>query len=243
MGYPSFGSYDLPGRIQLMGDDIALRPRTADPAGRDGIISQGALLGAKRIPIRSRVVCTSFSAAETAWQAIKAGLAPRVRRALILPQATDRRYQAEVESLTRITDPALWTFDYEVGFLVPSGCSEAVTATSVTGLTSGANTISSPSGDEEALPTITLVVSVIGTITLAADLGGQSMVIAPTSTGTYLINSEAETITKAGVDASSIWSSGAFPTFVPGSANTLTITLAGGATLTSASLTYRARWR
>lgn len=241
MANPTFGSYTLPGIIQFMGDEVSLRPRVAETAGRDGIVSQGALLGPKRVAIRGIVRASSVATMESAWQALKSGLG-RTRQPLILPTNTDIRYQAELESLTRSTDPRAWAFSYEAGFLVPAGVAEAVSATSVTGLTSGANTISAPAGDEAALPAITLVVSVVGTITLTAS-AGQTFVIAPTTTGTYIIDSEAETITKSGADASSAWTSGAFPTLTPGASNTLTIGLAGGATLTSASLTYRARYR
>ena len=247
MASPTFGSYTLPGSIQTTTDDVAARLRTWEPAGKAGIGSNGGLLASKRVSIQGIANYTSVATRDAGWEAIKAGLPPGVTRALVVSAATPARYfSCEVEQVGRqLSAQFPFRLVYDVTFLVPSGVALATTATTQT-LTSSGGTVTSVVGSESALPLLTLTVSAIassGDVIITNSTTNESITLRPTATGALYLDSSAETITRSGSDVSTEWRAGQFLSFAAGVANTLTVGVSGGATVSGMALSYQARWR
>jgi hypothetical protein len=97
-----------------------------------------------------------------------------------------------------------------------------------------------PGGTEAARPLLTLVVSVVGTIRVLVE-GAVVFAFVPDATGTYILDMEAQTFTKGGVDKLTTITEGGFFE-LPTTESDITFTYADGGALTSASIQWRRAW-
>lgn len=247
MANPTYGSYTLPGAIQITTDDVAAELSTWKPSGRSGQGSADSLLAAKRVSVQGIANYGSVALRDAGWEAIKAGLPVGPLRGLVTRSVTPARYfEARVEQLSHQINPQFpFRLVYDVSFFIPSGVALASTATTQT-LTGTGGTVTAPAGTEPALPMLELTVSAIGTngdVIVTNSTTNESITLRPTATGTIYLDASAETITRGGVSVATDWRAGQFLTLVPGVANTLTVATSGGAAVSGLALSYKARWR
>jgi phage-related protein len=239
----AFGSYSYPKcHILSRPRALAAKLRIAPTPGRDGEYSQGGLVGARRLVVSGVLIAASGDDIDTLWDAFVAAHAPGAAQALY-PDRSDRYLRAEVEMIqeTQGGETYMGAVPWEVAFVCVNPFYYAATATAPV-LTTGGGTFT-VGGSAPALGAFTLNVSAIGSggsITVTNSTTGKAFTITPTATGNIIIDCDAETVTRAGVDVTAEFS-GLFFALSVGS-NTIAITTAGGATLSAASLSYRNRW-
>jgi hypothetical protein len=239
-GSYSFGDTGNWAKVQFQPN---YRSRTAERPNRGGMFSAGTLFSELSLTIMGQIVPASntLQARRDAYDALQAVFAPGGSQQLKID--SDRYINAEPRSFAMSEPDNSFSLIKWAGTLVsyedpPWWDAVATTA----GLTvAGSPNALTVAGTGPAAPVISIVVTaapVNSTITIL-DQYGNSMVISPDAAGTFIIDSYAETITKSGVDKSNRCT-GQFPMLVNGSSS-LTITLAGGATASGASLSYHAR--
>jgi phage-related protein len=183
------------------------------------------------------IVRTSFSDLLDAWSSLSAAHDTGVPVQLCI---RDNWYLwAVCESITD-SERGVDHIGYQAQYAARDPYYYSATA-STPALTTGGGTFT-VGGNKAALPTLTLTVSAApagGTITVANSATGESFVLSPNSALAYVLDSRLETVTMSGVDATGQFA-GQFLTLAVGS-NTLTITTAGGATLSAASITFNGR--
>jgi phage-related protein len=234
----AFGSYDYGAisglTVQKLTDGLEVKQRIADTPGRHGNYTAGGLIAPRRFSLSGLLVGTSATDLRDKWEAFRAAHAPGVPAQFY--QHSDRYVWAEVEGIGKaeFNELARVHLEWDVDFFCSDPFAYAHTPGAQTGLAAGGTV--SPGGTAYALPLWTIVVGTIGTITIENETTGQEMVFVPTQTGTYLIDSRLETITRSGVDKSAEMN-GEFLRCNVG-ANTLTVNVSGGAVVTS----LRADW-
>jgi hypothetical protein len=240
-----YGGYTFPsGEITTVQASPEYKERVSTPAGKGGRYSAGSLFVCLHLQVEGNVVgsdTTDPATTRSAWDNIAALFAPGLAKQLFID--SDRYCNAEPTSFAEAKAWNAQTARYYSATLTANDDPPwfSTTTTSQTLATSGATTFSAL-GTGPADPVITLVVSAApaGSLITITDASGNECAISPDSTGTFILDSYADTILKSGVDKYALLT-GELLRLLAGS-NTLTISLSGGATLSAASLTYQARY-
>lgn len=234
----TYNGYELP-NVQNVTKPVAAITRRSETLGRDGSFSMRNLLAPKRIVVKGIMPATGFENQNEVWDEFLTNLPVGDTYPLIIESG--RRYMAQVDASFDSISPQWFAVEYEVEFFIPSGCSESATLQGEDLTNTGGSV--SVVGNHYALPKFTLEVTddgTNGTFSITNSTTGESITIAPSGAGVFVIDSDTETITKDAVDATGDWASGPFLTLAPGVANTIVIGVTGGLTLDSAVL---CEWR
>jgi hypothetical protein len=240
----SFGAYSFGNNLAKITTTANWRDRTAERPNRGGKFSAGPIFSSLSCVLDGVLTGASSSPQDMrdAIDALAAAFA--LGKSAQLKIDDDRYLNVEVRSfgyaegwkglpylpwtasLESYDDPPIWD----------------VASTSVSSLlTDGSANNFTCAGSGTAQPIITIAFSAApsgSTCTITDQLGNQ-FVISPDAATTFVVDSTQETVTVGGVDKSSVCT-GVFP-LCPAGANDLTIVLSGGATVSSASLSYQAR--
>lgn len=242
----AFGSLlysDIPG-LTLSGvtRPLSMRIRSADTPARDGGYTAGGKRAPARFSLRGTLTATDADDLRDRYDTL---MAAHIRQGIAkFYRHSDRFRYAEFESEGKAEDSAEdgFNYDLDISFFCADPYEYAETASTQTGLAAGGTVTTA--GEDYALPALTLVVGSTGsggTITIANTTTGESVTLTPSATGTYIIDSYDETVTKGGADKRAEVGPGSFLRLAPG-VNVLTVTEGGGATTTSLSATWRDRW-
>jgi len=236
----TFGS----GEIATVQASPEYKERASVPAGKGGRYSAGSLFVCLHLAFEGVVVgsdTTDPGTTRSAWDTIAALFAPGGAKQLYVD--SDRYCNAEP---TSFAEAKAWNAQAARYFSATLTANDdppwwSITTTSQTLATSGATTFS-VLGSGKADPIISLTVSAApaNSLITITDAAGNSCAIAPDGTGTFVLDTFADTVIKSSVDKYALLT-GELLRLTAGS-NTLTITLSGGATLSAASLTYQARY-
>ena len=247
----SFGGYaydDLRDGLRSLEETLGHRHRMSKAFSRDGAFADDSLFDPRRLSFTGLLTAAGgaqdAASLRAAWETFCAAHAAGPARPLMLD--SDRYLNARVESLAGTFNGL--SREVTLSFLAfdPFWYS-AVTST--VALTPGGSTTVTTGGTAYSWPVFTFVVTAApagGLLTLASAQDA-TLSFSPPAAGTFTVNCGQETITdSAGADqfASLI---GDLPILVAGSglygaSNSLTLTLSGGVTLSSAAAAWQDRW-
>lgn len=237
-----FGSYVYATEgvtVEKVSDPLAVRTRMAATPGRSGAYSAGGLLDTRKFTLEGLIAAADRDDLRDAWDGFRAAHLPGAPAAFYL--SSDRYRLAEVVGIGK----AEWDgmagayLRLSVEFAATEPYDYAATATSTTGLASG-GTVTAAGEVATRRVTWTLVVGTAGTITIENTTTGEQMVLTVATTGTYVVDVAAETVTKSGVDMGDTFA-GAFAGLAVG-ANTIAVSTSGGAVVTTLSCSHRDAW-
>jgi hypothetical protein len=226
-------------------EEIVARLRTAETPGRDGGMTQGGVLGMRRVTLSGILIPLPADDLEALWDAFKAAHAPGLPRQLVVGVA-DRYVLAEVESAHDVNAanyPSSRPF--EVTFLVANPPLWLASTADTTPLgTTGDDVILG--GTAPVPPQISVVMDsfpLASTLVLTNTETGEALALeGDGATLEFLIDCDTKQITDpGGADRTGLWSAGRFWRLAPGT-STLTVSAAGGAVVDSVEITVRERW-
>ncbi len=123
------------------------------------------------------------------------------------------------------------------------------TTTTTEALTVGGTTVITTGGTVYSLPVVTLVATAAGGIVTLANAQDATLTFSPPAAGTFTLDCLQETITDAGGTDQTAYFTGDLIRLIAGqlasggtATNSLTLTTAGGAALSSASISWADRW-
>jgi hypothetical protein len=244
-----FGDYlyhDGANNFTSVSEGQPARLRQATRPATDGAYTAGGLLAARKLVVRGFVAATDptdDSAVRAAWDAFKAAHAPGPPRRLFID---DNRYiNAEVDNVSDSEWEGLPQRTYEVAFFCADpywyAAEEGEASISSADLADGANTVTT-AGTATSLPAISIDVSsfTAGATVTVTDGDGNAATLTPTATGTYLVDSVAEDVTRSGSSVIAEWS-GVFLVLKAGD-NAWTLTTTGTIALGDVSVAWQDRW-
>lgn len=247
----SFGSYaydDLRDGLGAIEQQIGHRQRMSKAFSRDGAFSDDSLFEPRRVTFTGLLTgaggAQDAASLRAAWLGFAAAHAPGPARRLQID--SDQYLNARIETVTD-TFNGLY-HKLSVGFLAFDPFWYSVAVSSLP-LTPGGTTALTTAGTAYSWPIFTFTVSAApagGLLTLSNG-SDTSFSFFPPAAGTYTVNCGAETITDgAGTDQFG-GMTGDLPILVAGSGiygtpNPLTLTTAGGCTLSAASASWQDRW-
>ena len=235
-------SYGSSGTLAKLTEELGYRHRMSKAANRDGAFADNSLHDPRRVTGSGTLTgangAQDAASLRVAWDGFKAAHRPGAPAPLMVD--SDRFLNAQVEHLAGEFNGLSYqlTFSflaYDVFWYSTTPATAALAQNAVTVVT--------PQGTATSLPVFTLVVSAapagsLITITNAQDV---SLSYAPPAAGTYTIDCAQEAIyDQSGADQTA-YLTGDFLTLISG-ANSLTLTLAGGVTLSAQSVTWTDRW-
>ncbi|MEO7716352.1 MAG: hypothetical protein ABIY70_09110 [Capsulimonas sp.] len=242
----SFGGYTFnAGDLTSIQESPEYRERASSSAGRGGRYSAGSLFDCLHIDLQGDILGSDTEdpgTLQASWDALAAAFPPGQAR--VFRKQSDRYCRAEVRSFG---EAQAWKGKgaryFSIGLTSnddPPWFADAVTTQ---GLATTGDTTFNALGGGAADPILTLVFSAApaGGIVTISNAAGETFTFDPDATGTYVFSTLDDTILRAGVDKYAGLISGELLRLSPGS-NTWTITLGNGATLSSASLNYQARY-
>ena len=239
-GFPYAGGSDF----GTWEETIGYRQRISKAMQRDGAFSAGALHDPRRVSIKGilqpaggALDQASFRSARDAFAAAHAAGAARP-----LQLDSDRYLNAEVEMLTIGEWNGLPNVPVVVSFLCYDVYWYSAAFSFATLPAGGGTTAVATGGTATALPIFSFSVSAApagGLITLN-NAAGDSCSFSPSAPGVYLLDAGQESLTLAGADAMPSFS-GVFPLLAAGS-DQVTLTLAGGVTLSAATAGWQSRF-
>lgn len=229
-------------KVEEISDSVAVKVRESATPARDGSYSAGGLAGPRRFTMRCVLSASTADSLRTTFRTVAALFRPGSARKFY--KHSDEYVWAEPEGITEIKYGAMqraW-MRFQVGFFCADPYIYSNSETTQASLAAG-GTINN-GGSVSALPTFTLVIDDIGsdgTVTLENETTGESFTITPAGTGTYIINTRDETITKSSADMTTEVSiDSRFLTLAAGS-NTLTVSTTGGLSVDTLDVAYRQR--
>ena len=237
--YGSFAYSSLSGlTVEGADEPLGVRLRQSATPGRDGAYSATSLLEPKRFTLKGILTASTATALRTAWRTFRAAHSASAPAKFY--QHSDQYVWAQVAGIGKadIGGMAGAWIRWEVEFFASDPLVYAETATATSSLASGGTMTNS--GDVATRPTFTLVVGTAGTITIENSTTGESMVLTVTTTGTYTIDCRAETVVKVSTSMPEVFT-GQFLRLSPG-ANTIAVSTAGGAVVTTLSASHRSAW-
>ena len=219
--------YDIPSAKAKGGDGEYQEDATADPRI---VTVTGILQGSDATTLRGY------------WDTLTGALLGKTEGQLY--KSSDRYINGRVIFVKRDPDDGLNNLRWTMGLRCADPYYYETTTQSVS-LAVGTTAITG-GGTVPALPFFSLVVSSIGTagtFTVTHPGTGQSFVLTPSATGTYLIDCALGTITVGGVDASAQFSGSLMDLGLIVATSSITIAATGSATLTGAStISWRRRY-
>lgn len=228
-------------RLAKITRPVAVKMRTADTPGMNRGYSAGGLLAPVTFAIEGMILGSSSTNLRDRVDNFIAAHAPGTGKRFF--PHSDRYRNAEVRGIGEILDdaPIRYYTKFSVEFYSADPLLYATTATSTTGLAGGGTVTNA--GNAFTSPTLTVAVSSIGTdgtVTIGNTTTGQSLVLTPDATGTFTIDCAAETVSRSSVYRPATHS-GDWLRLDPG-ANTITVGLAGSATISALSFSHRGAW-
>jgi phage-related protein len=232
----SFAGTPLP-LVESVAAPYAGRVGSASTPGRAGNYTGKQFASERRISVSGTLVAASYDALQTAWSAMQSVHDVSTPQQLVLRDGW--YYLATVESISD-DEREIGHIRYSATYSCadPYAFSTTLSAPSIS--TSGGTF--SVGGNRPAKPSLSITVSAApasSSIVITNTTTGTSCTISPNATGTYVLNSLSETVTMNSLNKMAAFS-GSFLSLPPGS-NTLTISTSGGATVSAASISYRAR--
>lgn len=235
-------SYGDSGALAEITEELGYRHRMTKSANRDGAFTDASLHDPRRVSGSGTLTgaggAQDIASLRLAWDKFKAAHQPGLPAPLFLD--SDRFLNAQVEHLSFKFNGLF--YDMSVSFLAYDPFWYAV-APQVLPMTQNAATVITPAGTATSLPVFTLAVSAApaGSLVTLANAQDATLSFAPPAAGTFVIDCAQESVTDgSGVDQTA-YLTGDFMQLVA-SANSLTLTLSGGVTLSSQSVTWTDRW-
>ena len=211
---------------------------SADTPGRSGGYPGSQFAAVRKISLTGTVTASSYAALDAAFSDLCAAHDVSAPAPLIC-RADGFYYLATVESFADSErDVSSIKYDSTYQCADPIAFSSTLYAPSLT-TTGGTFTVL---GNKPALSALTLTVSAAPTssyVSVTNSTTGESFILFPDAAGAFVIDSLAEKVTVGTTDKIACFQ-GRFISLKPGS-NTLTIAVSGGATVSAASISYRAR--
>ncbi len=244
-GSPVF-TFTEPYTIEYWGDPdkLGYRIPTAD-AFADGEYSVPGTAEPRVIGIGGLLQAPDADTLQAYWDTLNAGVVGGVVGKLY--KNADRYLTCQLSAVQRGRDDGLEYTDWQMLFRASDPMYQSTTLFTQALASGGGSTAITPGGTRRAIPGITLVVSaapVGSTITVTSFLGGlatDSFMLAPTATGTVQVDCANGLCSRGGVDCTGEFS-GSFLSGIGPGPGSISLTLAGGATLSSASAIYRQRF-
>ena len=235
-------SYGESGALAEITEELGYRHRMTKSANRDGAYTDASLHDPRRVSGSGTLTgaggAQDIASLRAAWDKFKAAHQPGLPAPLFLD--SDRFLNAQVEHLSFKFNGLYYMVD--VSFLAYDPFWYSIVPTTLP-LTQNAATTITPAGTTTSLPVFTLAVSAApaGSLVTLANAQDTSLSFAPPAAGTFVIDCAEECVTDGnGVDQTA-YLTGDFMQLAPG-ANSLTLTLSGGVTLSGQSVTWTDRW-
>ncbi len=243
----TYNGYSYGDTLYELTEEMGFRHRMTKSANRDGAFADTSLHDPRRVSGTGELVgavnaqgiaAQDIASLRAAADAFKAAHQPGPPAKLMLD--SDRYLNAQVEHLSLKFDGLSYLVDLSFLAYDPFWYS---TQTTTQPLTQNAATVITPAGTAKSLPVFTLAVMAappggLITITNAQDV---TLSFASPAAGTYTIDCAQEIITDAAGNDQTAGMTGDFLTLIAG-ANSVTLSLAGGAALSAQSVTWTDRW-
>lgn len=232
----SFAGTPLP-LVESVAAPYASRIGTASTPGRPGSYLGKQYAESRKITVSGVLIAASYEALQTGWSDLQSVHDVSTPQRLLIRDGW--YYLANVESISDDDREATY-IRYSATYVLADPYAFSTTLSTPSIATSGGTF--TVGGNRLAKPAISLAVSAApadSSIVITNTTTSQSCTITPNVTGTYVIDSLAEAVTMSSTDKMAAFS-GSFLLLTVGS-NTLTISTTGDATLSAASLSYRAR--
>ena len=243
----TYNGYAYGDTLYELTEELGYRHRMTKAANRDGAFTDTSLHDPRRLsgtgelvgaPNAQGIPAQDIASLRTAADAFKAAHQPGPPQKLMLD--SDRYISAQVEHLSLKFDGLLYAV--ELSFLAYDPFWYSMAPTTVA-LAQNAATAITPGGMAKSLPIFTLVVSAApaGSLITLANAQDVTLSYAPPAAGTYTIDCLQESITDQNGADQTAYMTGDFLALIAG-ANQITLTLSGGVTLSSQSVTWQDRW-
>lgn len=233
----SFNSTPLP-NVAVVVAPLAGRIATADTPSRSGGYAGRRYSGTRGVTVTGVLTVGVGQSIDDAWSSLCAAHDVLVPSQLII---RDGWYLLALPENLSESDRSTASLSYEATYRAFSPyflcTTPSAPAISTTG---GSFTVG---GSAPARPILTLLVNAVATgnaITVVNTTTGETLVLAPDAAGTWNIDCLAEAITLGGADRTDAMQ-GQYLSLAPNVSNTLSIACTGGASLSAASISFRAR--
>jgi phage-related protein len=238
-------NFSDPYDLEKWGEEEFVRnPQAAETPGSDGEWQGGSTASARLLTLPGILIGSDYSDLRTKFDTLLAALDGEMNGPeLTVYKHSDRYIKGRLAYLRRDEDNGLDYLLWTLGLRCADPFWYDNTADSFTfGATTVATAIT-PGGTYPTLPTITFVVSNPGTITVVYAATGEGFAITPLANGSYVIDCAAGTVIKDGTtDVISIFTGSFLESGLLPSASTITMTLSGGATVSSKTASWRKRY-
>jgi len=247
----SYGAYvydDMRDGLESVDEEIGHRQRMTKAFARDGAFADDSLFDPRRVTFAGTLTgaagAQDAASLRAAWDGFRAAHAAGPTRKLRID--SDRYLNARVETVTDKFDGLMHEMTLSFMAFDPFWYGDQQNSLP---LTVNGNTIVSTAGTAYSWPVFSFVVSAApagGLITLA-NAQDTLFSFAPPAAGTYMVDCGSEAITDGSGADQFAYMTGDLPILVAGigiygAPNTLTLTATGGATLSSASVSWQDRW-
>jgi hypothetical protein len=224
--------------VAMVAAPYSSRISSADTPSRPGGYPGSQFAAERKISLSGTLTAASYAALDAAWSDLVAAHDVTAPAPLLIRDGW--YYLATCESIAD-SERDVTSIQYDATYVCADPFAFSATLSTPSLATTG-GTITAVAGNKNALPTLTLTVSAAPAssfVTVTNTTTGEQFVLTPDVTGAFVIDSLAETVKVGSTDKMSCFQ-GRFLSLRPGS-NTLTITASNGATLSSATISYRAR--